>query len=162
MAKKKKASALSPAALLPLAVSLVGAVLTVLGIFLKWTVYKTESVLGSSKNGLKLSELKDGDGYTFMCIMAYAVLVLAVVSFALAIARIFISEIPAAAGALTGIVAAVCAIVLLIVTIVFCSNNATFSIGSIASGKMVISVGAILSVIGGILSGAAAVLGYKK
>ncbi len=162
MAKRKRSGVSAQKELLVIVASLLGAILTILGVCLDWTVYKIESKLGNSSNALKLSELKDGDGYTFMCILAYAVLVLAVLTFALAVTRHFVKSVPEFAGALSGIIAAVAAIALLIVTVVFCSNNASFSVGGLASGKMVIGIGAILSTVGGLLSGAAAVIGSKK
>lgn len=162
MAKRRKKKRNTFKDLVSIAAALAGAILTIVGICTEWVKCKTESIIINTTSSLKLSELSDGDGYTIMCILAYAVIALSVISCALIAVRSFSRGIPSACEALCGVLSVICAIALLIVTIVFCSNNVNISLGSLANVKLVISLGAILSVVGGVLSGIAALLHGRK
>ena len=131
MAKKKS---ISLGAIILTAIALVGAVLTITGLFLNWTKYSVESVLLNKEYQYTLKDLAEtnsnlGDnGFKmFGAMNAFAYIVF------------------------------VC---------MFCSKNAGFSFSiagvNLADGKFGWSVGPILMVIGGFLSGLPALAAYKK
>ena len=149
----KKKTGVSLGMLISAAISLVGVVLTIVAVCSSWLTYKAESILGDGSSAFKLSELSELEGYGLMAAMAYVTLALAVIALGLRVAEEFSRAIPSIAVKAVGILAIVAAIAVLVVSLVVCSNNGGFQLGSYASGKFVISAGVILSTLGGIFGG---------
>jgi hypothetical protein len=158
----KKKTGISLGTLISAAISLVGVILTIVAVCSSWLTYKAESVLGDASSSFKLSELSELEGYGLMAAMAYATLAVAVIALALRVAEAYVKSIPSIASKGAGILAIALAIVVLIASIVVCSNNGGFSLGGYASGKFVVSAGVILSTLGGILGGVGAFLHLDK
>ena len=162
MAKKKS---ISLGAIILTAIALVGAVLTITGLFLNWTKYSVESVLLNKEYQYTLKDLAEtnsnlGDNgfkmFGAMNAFAYITMILALVSFAsVALAKFLNMKLIKPVAAL-----------LIVFVCMFCSKNAGFSFSiagvNLADGKFGWSVGPILMVIGGFLSGLPALAAYKK
>ena len=134
-------------------ISLVGVILTIVAVCGNWLTYKAETILGSGVSSFKLSELAELEGYGMMAAMAYVTLALAAITPGLRVAEEFTKAIPTIVVKAVGVLAIASAIAVLVVSLVVCSNNAGFQIGSYASGKFVVGSGVILSTIGGLLGG---------
>ena len=151
MAKKKV-----KLSIIPLAIALVAMILAVVGVFLDWLSYEAESILGNASSAVTLGDLVDGEGYTIMAISAYVTMGLAALTFLIIAVQQFM-KLPKLGGlaALTGFIAIIGAIAVVVTTIVFCSNNGDVSLGSLANGKFVWSIGPIMVTLGGLVSGVA-------
>ena len=170
MAKKKS---ISLGAIILTAIALVGAVLTITGLFLNWTKYSVESVLLNKEYQYTLKDLAEtnsnlGDNgfkmFGAMNAFAYITMILALVSFAsVALAKFLNMKLIKPVAALLTILST---ILLIVFVCMFCSKNAGFSFSiagvNLADGKFGWSVGPILMVIGGFLSGLPALAAYKK
>ncbi len=157
--KKKSVSLTS---LLSLSLSLVGVILTVVSVCSPWLTYKTESVVGDVASTFRLSELGELEGYGMMCALAYVTLSLAVIALGLRVAEELTGKVPGLASKAVGILAIASAVAVLVASLVVCSENGSFRLGSYASGKFTLGAGAILSCIGGVLGGAGAALHLEK
>lgn len=171
MAKKKKASLIG---LVLLAVAALGAVLAVVGIFVDWVKYTTETVIGNGEAAYTLKELaesnadlkKIGDGmemFDLMNAFAYITMILSVVSAAsvLLVKFLKIKLLKPIAG-LAGVLTIVSTILMIVFVCMFCSKNAGFSIGGLAKGSFGWAAGAVFAVIGGFFAGLGAMVSYKK
>ncbi len=166
MAKKK--TKLSLAALILTAVSLVGAVLAITGVFVDWLKY-SYTVLGKTSDiSYKLADFDNGEMLGAMKAFAYITLALAALSFlAAALCKILNMKGIQPLAALLGLLTIVSTILLIVFVCVFCSKNASLNvdipgIGKLGEGKFVWAIGPILAVIGGFLSGLSALACYKK
>lgn len=173
MAKKKS---ISLGAIILTAIALVGAVLTITGLFLNWTKYSVESVLLNKEYQYTLKDLAEtnsnlGDNgfkmFGAMNAFAYITMILALVSFAsVALAKFLNMKLIKPVAALAGLLTILSTILLIVFVCMFCSKNAGFSFSiagvNLADGKFGWSVGLILMVIGGFLSGLPALAAYKK
>ncbi|MBS1305524.1 MAG: hypothetical protein ACLTE4_12270 [Christensenellaceae bacterium] len=173
MAKKKS---ISLGAIILTAIALVGAVLTITGLFLNWTKYSVESVLLNKEYQYTLKDLAEtnsnlGDNgfkmFGAMNAFAYITMILALVSFAsVALAKFLNMKLIKPVAALAGLLTILSTILLIVFVCMFCSKNAGFSFSiagvNLADGKFGWSVGPILMVIGGFLSGLPALAAYKK
>ena len=171
MAKKKS---ISLGAIILTAIALVGAVLTITGLFLNWTKYSVESVLLNKEYQYTLKDLAEtnsnlGDNGFKMAMnaFAYITMILALVSFAsVALAKFLNMKLIKPVAALAGLLTILSTILLIVFVCMFCSKNAGFSFSiagvNLADGKFGWSVGPILMVIGGFLSGLPALAAYKK
>ena len=118
---------------------------------------ETNSNLGD--NGFKM--------FGAMNAFAYITMILALVSFAsVALAKFLNMKLIKPVAALAGLLTILSTILLIVFVCMFCSKNAGFSFSiagvNLADGKFGWSVGPILMVIGGFLSGLPALAAYKK
>lgn len=161
MAKKKSKKSVSANSLLALLIVLAGLALTIIGVCVTWANYNVTSIVGDSTTALLLGDLTDGEGYGLMAAFAYVTLGVSALCLLVAVAREFVSGIPSIVQGVSALAALVCAVVLLVVTIIFCNNNAELAIGSIVNGSLALGIGAILAPVGGVLAAAGTALHGK-
>lgn len=161
MAKKKSKTSVSINSLFAILIVLVGLALTIVGVCITWANYNVTSIIGDSTTALLLSDLTDGDGYGLMAAFAYITLGVSALCLLVAVAREFVSGIPSIVQGVSALAALVCAVVLFVVTIIFCNSNAELAIGSIVNGSLAIGIGAILAPVGGVLASAGTFLHGK-
>ena len=146
MAKKKS---ISLGAIILTAIALVGAGLTITGLFLNWTKYSVESVLLNKEYQYTLKDLAEtnsnlGDNgfkmFGAMNAFAYITMILALVSFAsVALAKFLNMKLIKPVAALAGLLTILSTILLIVFVCMFCSKNAGFSFSiagvNLADGK---------------------------
>ena len=164
MAKKKTSSLLG---LVLMLVAIVGAALAVVGVFNDWVKYVVETVIGGGSTATTLKDLAEYSDslemFGAMNAFAYITMVLSVVCAVLLVLVKFLRiGILRPITGLAGLVTVLSTILMVVFTIMFCSKNAGFSLGGVASGNYTWAVGAVLATIGGVLAGVPAVLGMKK
>ena len=171
MAKKKTASLIG---LILLAVAILGAVLSVVGVFIDWVKYTAETFLGNNAASYTLKKLaesnaelkKVGDGmgmFDAMNAFAYITMILSVISAAAVLLAKFLKiKLLRPVAGLAGVLTIVSTILMIVFVCMFCSKNAGFSLGSIAKGSFGWAAGAVLATIGGFLAGLSAMASYKK
>ena len=171
---KKKSKSLSLVAIVFIAVAALGAVLTVIGLLGNWLKYEAKTVLGNSEsfvtlkklaeNQADLEKIKSGyEGFGAMNAFAYITMILAIVAAAATVlSKLLGIKLLAPISGLSGLLTLVSTVLLIVFLIVFCSKNGEVAIGNLAKGEYKWAIGAVLTVIGGFLSGAASLVASRK
>lgn len=171
MAKKSKKLTLTPVLLGTLAASVVGVVLSVIGVIVDFIKVTGTVTLGSSASDYTeytLGEIaekgSESDMFAAMNAFAYITLVLAILSFVCFAASCLIRDKRLSFGSAgIGALTLVSTVLLLVFTLLFCSDSsASITVVVTASAEYSMAAGAILSLIGGLLTGAAAVSALRK